>query len=653
MLFEVVSLKKQVIMFLFMHLDYYQPEVLKKLPTMLRKKLLLQLPIADVLLLESSTIVTEDINMNEVWRELVFSRLYSYIVRSIEWKRKVERHTGLWRAFYLEYMWSQVYCQAAFDDLPTCETDNHHQRGEGEMRYLQDSGHIVVKIECYKSMVADLLFGIELQVPVPNSPHSFKFYCIYCPFCNEVRRIIPRRYLMHYIPRRNKNFFTYFLSMFWIYAKYQPDYAKLYNCANADSYGLAEIISLRHPKVLATPLSKVKMMEFTPKYCNETELHSFLTILSGIHKTLEVMKLRMKQNNEYPWHFLPVDCLPSKITEMIIEGGCDCQDYAFLEHVVSERINKLTSLSLHCVPVSNSTNEEFVTAVCALFLGRKFKKLSLFDAELSLEVLHRLMERFLSHTSEQELELKLMRVLQFSDPTILSLDPHCAVDTRGKSLSLLNLFRLGFGSCCHYLLDALEAVQLRQLTITIDMVEMLYNRRSLPVQELEIDADLLKPADTQHLKNLMNKDGINNITVKLPLDEWVDSIHLENASGETLNNVIMAMEIGASCFKLKRLVFYSKHDSSRILGSTNPLSLPVGIFTAIFDKVFAFPNLHLLTLDFAQFKMTSTHLELVVKSWLKAAERRKIAQLVITVFKGMEMMSTLSELTESLKIKQD
>ena len=67
-------LRLQSLLFVIGHLDQYRNETLALLPPRTRRELLLNLPVIDVCRLEGSG-VTEDIDMEEVWKTLYYNRL--------------------------------------------------------------------------------------------------------------------------------------------------------------------------------------------------------------------------------------------------------------------------------------------------------------------------------------------------------------------------------------------------------------------------------------------------------------------------------------------------------------------------------------------------------------------------------------------------
>ena len=69
-----VPLRLQSLLFIIGHLDQYRNESLALLPPRTRRELLLNLPVVDVCRLEGSG-VTEDIDMEEVWKTLYYNRL--------------------------------------------------------------------------------------------------------------------------------------------------------------------------------------------------------------------------------------------------------------------------------------------------------------------------------------------------------------------------------------------------------------------------------------------------------------------------------------------------------------------------------------------------------------------------------------------------
>ena len=611
----VVSLGLQVIMFLLGKIELYKHEALIALPTMLRKKLLKHLPLADILLLERNE-VTHDINMDEVWREILLERLGKLIASSKVLQQMVDTNVGSWRHLYLSILWDEVFCK---------DRQDAWEKGSNRSPpIIIARGKInVIEVDCNETVLLDSFFGVAIE-----TLSSHKMYSVFCPSFKIDRTVIPQRYLLHYINKSNKDFFLYFLSIFWTYARFHPNNITLYKCACADVHGLADKVIQKYPKILSVPLEKVRTLNFVPIYTNGTELNLITSLLLCVRKSLQVIKITIKP--DYPGQIIPIERFPSNVYDLTIVGGNNRQGNFcdFLERIISHYSNKLKKLTFDAVPLSCYTNEICIMSICGLFSRKKFRKLSLCDAELSVEIMNQLIEALLSSKYEQELELVSMRIFQFTENASMLSVGREAINTRLKSLTLINMLQDGFGM---HIFDALKALPLRRLTVTVDMAKMLCVCDTIPVQELVLKLDNVDLKFSRFIKHLLIKSGFEEVTIEIPLDDWINQIHLtqQKLAQELFNMVVSVVELAATDGRLKKVTFYSKNDESKMLGSNNPLSFPEGSISLIFNKIFSLSSLHRLTIDLSNFNMTIAFVQCLVKAWSTKAEGERVACIVV------------------------
>lgn len=651
----IASLEVLVILVIFQQLEYFSISgVLKVLPTMLRRKLLVKyLPVADILLLESAN-VTDDLDMNQVWKELVQDRLRDLISASKDFQRNMEAYNGRWRDFYLSAVWNQVPCQ-----LDKLITDNPML---GNSNYLKDlnryrSGVVgyIILIECNKTKLLDYLFGISCQkIPGTRSSTALhKLYCVYCLSCKQYRTLIPQRYLLHYAERSNRFHLLYYLSMFWVYAKYPPaqittnqQYLKI------DARGLADTILSRYPDILSLPLSSVQSFSLNPVYKKVTELHAITALCTG--RSLHSLTFDLRNDD---WGQVPsTDSLPSMTQKLTILNKLYRQEdkNVFIEQVVSHyAANNLTELISDGFPLIINTSEALIYAVRGLFTKKSFKALRLIDAELSFEVMNEIMADFLSSKYEQELELNKLRVYQYTDqPPVIMVGSEGRY-TREKSLVLTDMYvtNEGFAELGQCLFETLRALPLKRLTVTLDILPILNNCDSIPVSEFVVKVNKFEEkCNNRLLKDVVNKNGIENVTMEVLLDEWVKQIHLQTSqqvAKSVMEDVMMAMEMAANGGQLKRVRFNSKNRELRILGSANPLSLPKGTLSLVFNRIFRFPNLHCLAIDLSKFTITPSLIQIIIGAWSAEANGTQIKEILIEL--NEQIKESIPNLTEQLQ----
>ncbi len=634
----VLSLSFQVLVFLLRKIELYHHESLKALPTMLRKKLLKYLPLADILLLERQE-VTHDLNMNEIWKDLLLERLEKVIGSSKALQRQIDAYDGSsWRNLYLGILWDA-------DQMGKSNAGYNLDPDPSSSIITAHGGRNVIEVDCnnYDTVLFNSLFGVDVNTVSACNPSSLhEMYYVFCHQCQTDIVIIPKRFLIHYVHRSNKNLFLYFLSIFWTYGRYRPKRVTLSKKETRTDMrhdGLVTKIIRKYPKLLSVPMEKVTMLQFIPIYTSNTEFHLIKFLLVCISKSLQSMTLVVKP--DYPaGRMIPIEIFPTNIQELTVNGGNNQQSIVqdFLECVVSLYSNKLKKLSFDAFPLSCYTNEMFIMTICGLFSKRKFKKLSLCDAELSVEIMNNLIEALLSSKYEQELELTSMRMLQFTDTASMLSVGRQAVNTRQKSLTLNDMVKRGFGDTCQHVFDGLRALPLQRLTITVDMAEMLKVCDIVPARELVLKFDTVQSESAKYIKDVLVKPGYESVTIEIPLSDWIHHIHFMGRSptkmlaAETLfNTVVSVVEVAATNGKLKKLTFYSKSDDYKILGSSNPLSLPEGTVSLIFTKIFSLPNLHRLTIDLSRFNMTVAFVGCIVKAWSTTAKGRRVASVVMTI----------------------
>ena len=455
--------------------------------------------------------------------------------------------------------------------------------------------------------------------------------------------------LLHFV-QGNPHNFLYILSLFWMYCQYIPKYIRIDSELEIRCPSLAEQILASHPNVLCIPLHNVLDLDFIPKYKSSMHLHILKSVLKAVHNNLEIMKVNMQYNNQ--GSFLSNDNFPANVKELIIHGGCSLQGYVHVDQIISDYMHQLTTVSLRYVNMSDITNEGFVMSVCGLFSKVQFKMLSMFDAELSVEVLNKIVEGLFTSKFEHIFDLTSMRVYDFSFSIVSLNQVSLSSKSTRNSLAFKNMHKSGFGDTCY---ESLQQVPLKRLTLTADILQMFHHLQHLPVDYLEIDMNIIQDEIGSMLKPLMSMEGVGNITTHIPLDELVNYIHLQGLSGSKVTkNILYALKIAASAEKLKSLMFYSVKDSN-ILGSVNSLSLPETTFTLVFFGLFSFPNLQEIEMNLTRFvNLETTHLSYILHAWIRYAGGRKVRKVSVRYMKdAANTKIILSQMAEQIEVNGD
>ena len=616
----VASLGLQVFMFLLGKIELYEHEALIALPTMFKRKLLKHLPLADILLLERNE-VTHDINMDEVWREILLERLGKLIASSKVLQQMVDTNVGSWKHLYLSILWDEVFCK---------DRQDAWEKGSNLSPpiIIARSKINVIEVDCNETVLLDSFFGVAIET---LSLH--KMYPVFCPLCKIDRTVIPQRYLLHYINKSNKDFFLYFLSIFWTYARFHPNNITLYKCACADVHGLADKVIQKYPKILSVPLEKVRTLNFVPIYTNGTELNLITSLLLCVRKSLQVIKITIKP--DYPGQIIPIERFPSNVYDLTIVGGNEEQDnlYDFVDRVISRYLNTLKKLTFEAVLFDYHTNEMCIMSICVLFSRKTFKKLSLRDAELGTDVMNQLIEALFSSKCELELELVSTKIHVL--PSILSMPLVNHQNARLKSVTLINMFPVGSTTySMRHVFDALIRSSLKRLTVSLDIAEMMCAWKTIPVQELVLKLNDTGPTKSiGYIKDVLVKADYERVTIEIPLDHFINQIHLTQQyfAQEIFDTTFSVIEVAATNGRLKKLTFFPLNIEPTIIvrGSNNPLSFPKETISLIFNKIFSLSNLHRLTIDLSNFNMTVTFVQCLVKAWSTKAEGERVACIVV------------------------
>ena len=153
-------LRLQSLLFIIGHLDQYRNETLALLPPRTRLELLLNLPVIDVCRLEGSG-VTEDIDMEEVWKTFYYNRLPTHQKTFEKFLKTVDDNEEMdsWKDCYFTSLYDlRLQQQNFYDDDCNCFYGRHLQQ---DLLYGMYSYNGTLEVqECFGSLTRSC-FGVE------------------------------------------------------------------------------------------------------------------------------------------------------------------------------------------------------------------------------------------------------------------------------------------------------------------------------------------------------------------------------------------------------------------------------------------------------------------------------------------------------------
>ena len=151
-------LRLQSLLFIIGHFDQYRNETLALLPPRTRHELLLNLPVIDVCRLEGSG-VTEDIDMEEVWKTLYYNRLPTHQKSFEQFLRTVDDNEEMdsWKDCYFTSLYYLRLYQHGDDDCKCCYGGHLQQ----DLLYGMYSYNGTLEVqECFGPLTGSC-FGVE------------------------------------------------------------------------------------------------------------------------------------------------------------------------------------------------------------------------------------------------------------------------------------------------------------------------------------------------------------------------------------------------------------------------------------------------------------------------------------------------------------
>ena len=613
MLTQVVSLWWQVILYIVGHLEEFSSEALALLPASLRRWLFLHLPVADVCLLEGTS-MSNGLDMEQIWEELYKARVL--VVK----KDKTTLRNKL--------TWKEQYCH----DLWICVNEHTQPR----FRYVcgfDIEGQLAHKIhhwrKCNTSSMKHLLltqlFGASLNIiqTIQQSTNIpiFGISQVTCDTCVHVM-ICPQRYV-HHCALFEKPSFLKTASYFWIYFRNKPDFIRLNsNALPFSCSSLSQLILTAHPDVLSVLCSRVNSLDIQTINERDTVLNG---VIACVNTPLKLLK--------FYFHFTCVQLLHRvKSSELILYGLNQTPDFS-IQSLLSNHLVHLTIC--HC----EQWCKAFSQLVTHLFTMPNFRKLSLLEDNLRPQDFHEIFIAFAISPLPLTLEYKKYTIYE-EFPNLLDELPK--VNNTLKNLVLkFEVYSYEESQPLHIpVLRLLEILPLQSLVVGKELLHELASLKRLNVQVLKIDF-FISDYFFEVLPIVLGFQGISQIELTLDLRALKQLFFLDvRSQGGTGHEVVQQF--------LNILDSHQHHNLCSISFDQETL-FHTELLTFLLEGVMMLHYLRDLTLNFKKFKTnTLCHLRPVYDAWMKCGKGRKMKKICFKEVIDLSM-EELSEIAEEIE----
>ena len=613
MLTQVVSLWWQVILYIVGHLEEFSPEALAFLPASLRCWLFLHLPLADVCLLEGTS-MSIGLDMEQIWEELYKARLL--VVK----EDKTTLHNKLtWKEQYCHDLWICVnkHRQPRFRFL--CGVDIERQLARKTPHWTK----------CHRSSLKHLLltqlFGASLNIiqTIQQSANIpiFDISQVTCDTCVHIM-ICPRRYV-HHCRLSEKPSFLKTTSYFWIYFRNKPDFIRLTsNALPLSCSGLSQLILTAHPDVLTVLCSRVNSLDIETIYERDTVLNA---VIACVNIPLKLLKVN--------FHFTCLQLLHRvKSSELILYGLSQTPDFS-IQPLLS---NHLVTLTICLV---EKWCKAFSQLVTHLFTMPNFRELSLFNNSLQPQDFHEIFIAFA--ISPLPLTLGCYEYMIYEEfPNLLEELPK--VNNTLKNLDLK--FKVPCDEESRPLhipaLRLLEILPLQSLVVGNELLHELASLKRLNVQVLKIDC-LFSDYFFEVLTIVLGFQGISRIELTLNLTGLYRLYFLDvrniRSKGGTGHEVVQ---------QFLNILNSHQHHNLCSISFDEDRRFHIDLLTFLLEGVMMLHYLRDLTLDFKKFE--TSNLRPVYDAWMKCARGRKMKKLCFKEVIDLSM-EELSEIAEEIE----
>ena len=672
MLTQVVSLWWQVLLYIVGRVEDFSPEALSLLPTYLRRWLFLHLPVADVCLLEGTS-MSNGLDMEQIWEELYKARLV--VVK----QNNIGRLT--------KFSWKEQYCydlwMCMFDHITPSLVDNSTRsvrqwivRRRMAARRSRRST-IQSWNRCSSSLKHMLLtrfFGTSIEL-VQNiqkfkNTQIFSISQVTCDKCVHVM-ICPQRYLHHC---KNLNFLK-ITSFFWIYFHYKPDYIRLsVNGLSTACSDLSKIILISHPDILSTPFSEMNSLDIQPVSDNSSEV--LKTVITSVSIPLKVLKINLSSNTNLE------NLYPLKSIEKLVLYGLKNTGISFrrfrrstlsINHVDSQNIsihpllsNNLTHLSIcRC----SEWNNLFSQLPALLFNLPNFRNFSMLDMTLSGQTFNEILSVFVSSPLPLTLEYENCTIIEDFDesqPKLLGIrvfeDLHdSSLLEKPNALSTTVIEDLHDRSSLEQpnALEELPEINNcpKSLVLRLQSHETILSTlrklETLPLQSLIIGNDLFKEVaflkrinvQVLHVECVINDSSLMSLPTVLAL-QGVSQIKLTYLLNGRHTGYIFSdySKEGDELVQQFNSILHFHHNLCSLVFDCGGLnSINEQMLSILLEGVMTLSYLSDLTLDFKNLgKREQCHVRPVYDAWMKCAGGKKMKRIC---FKEVIDLS-MDELTE-------
>ena len=690
MLTEVVSLWWQVLLYIVGHLQEFSPEALSLLPTYLRRWLFLHLPVADVCLLEGTS-MSNGLDMDQIWEELYKARLL------------VVKQDNIGRL--TKFSWKEQYCydlwMCIFDHVRPSLADNSarsvRQWIVRRRMAARQSRRSTIQSwnrcsSSLKHMLLTRFFGTSIEL-VQNI-QKFKNIKIFgisqvnCDKCVHVM-ICPQRYVHHCTLSENLNFLK-IISFFWVYFHHKPDYIRLsVNGLSMASSDLSKIILTSHPDILSLPFSEMNSLDIQPVSEFSSELSK--TVITSVSIPLKVLKVNLSSNTDLE-SLYPLKSIEKLVLYGLKNTGISLRRFRrctlSVNHVDSQNISIQPLLSNHLTHLSicrcSEWNKVFSQLPALLFNLPNFRNFSMLDMTLSGQTFNEIFGVFVSSLLPLTLEYKNCTIFEDVDesqPKLLSFaiiqDLHDSSSLeKPNALSSTVIEDLHDRSSLEQpnALEELPEVNFcpKNLVLKLKSNETIIptfirKLETLPLQSLIIGNDLIKEAaflkrinvQVFHVECLINDSSLMLLPTVLAL-QGVDQIKLTYLlNGRRYTGYIFSdysKEGDELVQQFNSILHYHHNLCSIVFDCGGLVSINKQMLSILLEGVMTLHYLSDLSLDFKSLgKREQCHLRPVYDAWIKCAGGKKMKKICFkeVIDLSMEEMTEIAQDVEGYVGKSD
>ena len=649
-------LRLQSLLFIIGHLDEYGNETLALLPPRTRRTLLLNLPVIDVCKLEGSG-VTEDINMEKVWKTLYYNRLPTQQKSLEQILTTVEEMQELtWKDCYFNSLFRLKYtCRSDYDCY--CTSSHLHQDLLYGM-YVRD-GTLEV-LECFGPRTHSC-FGVQTyaqhcsRLAPARYSYQFRHYSDRTPL-TTIYATIPT--LVDVCKFEAKTFTATDVALSWFFdAKcFTDDYFPYWK----SFLGSVRCLQIKHDEEQLHPGWKCLLDAiFCSTQCKLNELD----ILCQNRRLFPYGSFHTELNQLMAFvapYFSP---LPGVDTESSVP-------YAYLRkvhiaHAIRSGTDVLNTASIinhqeglevvmvrGCDYFSSETPDKqtdcFTLALATLVKKSSFQELSLWDMTVPASLVVKLVHQFFSSQSPNHQQLRFDHVSVLPDKTALAIStPPPAVGSRSMEITQCTL-QPEIGSAFP------PAMSFRNLTLdtepqgsSMNVLDLFSHVHSLQVESMSLSI-YTSNQNSKAIINLLNLVDTRNWSLHLQF--VVPSPHCNwNLTPESIATVVHAVtDIAPTLGQLvaKGIVPLLSFASTSCFDK-----LPESVLDVLFEEIFRgvqhSQSKVELDLSYCQLNTGAYTLECLYNTWMRCTDV-KLKKLDLSFNELPQDKSNLQQMTDKL-----